>query len=83
MEDVVGESPDLSWRELGAFGYIKRVEGEEVIGRDQRLLQRGQQVRVWLRVKVGQNLDQIGHENWTTLTSHACRQVWKLECKCK
>lgn len=44
VQKLFGEPPDLSLRNLGAFGYIKRVEGEQIIGRDQRLLQRWQQV---------------------------------------
>lgn len=52
---------DFCDRHLGAFGYIKRVEGEEVTGRNKVLVERREDMREGFRGEVGQSVEEVGH----------------------
>jgi hypothetical protein len=57
----IGQLPQLAGRQLCAPGDILGVEGEQVVGGDEGLVERGQQVREGPRLKVRQHLEQVRH----------------------
>lgn len=59
--DVMDQLAQLCGRHLGAFRYVGGGEGNEVVRRDQGLVERGQQVGIRGGVEVGQDMQQVGH----------------------
>ena len=59
--DVVGQLAQLPGRHLGALRYMGGREGDEVVRRDQRLVERRQQVGIGGGVEVRQDVQQVGH----------------------
>lgn len=53
--------PQLARRQLGASGNVGGVEGDDIIGGDEGLVERGQQMGKGSGVKVRQHLQQIRH----------------------
>lgn len=59
--DCVCKLPHLAGRQLGTLSNIGSIEREQVVGGNEGLIERGQQMRIWLRVKVRQHLQQVRH----------------------
>ena len=72
----VDELPQLASRQLGTPGDILGVEGEQVVGGDEGLVERRQQVREGPRLKVGQHLQQVRHGLLAALLIGAALRTW-------
>jgi len=59
--DGIGEPAHVGSRDLGTLGDVGGHEGDEVVGGDEGLVERGQQVRVGAGVEVREHLQQVRH----------------------